>query len=114
LFLLLLGILIWRRIKHARTPAAIAHKKLDILERELMAGAQSKQQAQRLISILSAGLGVKHLDQYQSDDITSWDEFKKKLDSASFSKGSTDDIKALIKQARLYLKTHQNNPESAQ
>lgn len=120
LFLVLLSILIWRGIKHARTPATIANKKLDALERELMAGKQTKQQAQRLISILSAGLGVNYLDQYQSDDIAGWASFKKNLNSACFSKGSADDIKVLIKQARLYLKAHQNlntlqnNPEKAQ
>jgi len=104
LFFLLLSILIWRWIKHARTPAAIAKKKLDALERQLMAGAQTKQQAQRLITILSAGLGVRHLDQYQPEDMEDWDTFKQKLNAASFSKASTEDIKALIKQAQLYLR----------
>ncbi len=114
LFFLLLSILIWRWIKHARTTAAIANKKLDALERQLLTGAQTRQQAQSLITILSAGLGLRHLDQYQPEDMADWDAFKKRLNTASFAKASNEDIKALIKQARLYLKTHQHNPERTQ
>jgi len=107
LFICLLGLAIWRWNQYHMQPAIIAQKKLQkLLKQANKTPEESKQVALKVANILCEGLGVKRLDQFQSNEIQQWESFHNRLNTACYSsanKKNNTDVAALISEARQWL-----------
>ena len=107
LFICLLGFALWRWNQYHMQPAIIAQKKLrKLLNQSYKTPEESRQVALNVANILCEGLGVKRLDQFETNKNQKWEYFHQRLNTACYSsenKKNNTDITELINEAKQWL-----------
>lgn len=103
LIVTLLGLALWRWKKSQTSTLLIARKALETLIKTSSPDKDKQATAIKCSQILSAGFGVKHLDQYHPADTSQWEKFYKKLNDLCYSNESNGELYSLLKEAKYFL-----------
>lgn len=105
LLLCLLVLAVWRWKKARRSPLVIAQKKLQtLIQFNAQHPNESHQVSLSLVSILCERFAVKRLDQITINTHKDWRVFEKKLNTASYSTDSNTNMKALLDEAKIWIR----------
>ncbi len=115
LFLLvaLFGLAFWRWRKSQKSALLKARKALDLLIKSASSSTvapfrnntlnNNQATAIKCSQILSAGFGVKRLDQYKPENANQWQSFYQKLITLCYSNDSNIEINLLLQEAKYFL-----------
>lgn len=103
LFFTLLGLALRRWKKSQTASLNSARKALESLIKTSSLDKDKQATAIKCSQILSAGFGVKHLDQYLPADSRQWEKFYQKLNALCYSNESTIELHPLLKDAKTFL-----------